>query len=405
MLSESFLPHVNGVTNSVLRSADHLLEQGHDVMIIAPQADGLPSAYRGAPVVGMSALPMPGYSQVRIAATPRAVLVKTMAGFAPDVVHLASPINAGYRGMLAAHDLGVPTVAVYQTDVPGYAARYNLPALEPLLWQRVRMVHGSATLNLAPSRASMEQLAAHGIGRLHLWGRGVDGKLFDPAKRDEALRERLAPGKKIVGFVGRLAHEKQVADLRVLADLPDVHTVIVGDGPCRSELTEQLPNATFLGQLRGEELARTVASFDVFVPPGELETFGQTIQEAMASGVPVVAPASGGPLDLVDASHTGWLYPPGDLAAMRAHVVDLLGDERKREAFGASARAWVEPRAWDAVCARLVAYYRSAIRSNREHLNQHLRDPLAEVLGWERPRVGLRGEGLHRGPRERSIAS
>ena len=231
ILTESFLPDVNGVTNSVLRSADYLLEQGHDLMIMAPQADGLPTAYRGAPVTGMAAIGMPGYAQVRLAATPRALMARVLAGFAPDVVHLASPINAGYRGLLAAQDLGLPTVAVYQTDVPGYASRYRVPALEPLLWQRVRTVHGAATLTLVPSSASLKQLREHGVARLHLWGRGVDARLFAPSRRDEDLRAHIAPGRKIVGYLGRLAHEKQVSDLRALADLPDVTTVIVGDGP------------------------------------------------------------------------------------------------------------------------------------------------------------------------------
>ena len=405
ILTESFLPDVNGVSNSVVRCADHLVEQGHDLLILAPQAEGMPADYRGAPVVPMAAVPMPGYAQVRIAATPRVLLARTLAGFSPDVVHLASPINVGYRGLLAARDLGLPTVAIYQTDVPSYAARYRLPALEPLLWQRVKLIHEAATLTLVPSTSSMNQLRQHGVGRLHHWGRGVDGRLFSPARRDDALRARLAPGRKIIGYLGRLAHEKQVADLRVLADLPGTQTVIVGDGPCRAELETQLPDAIFLGQLRGEELARTVASFDVFVTPGELETFGQTIQEALASGVPGVAPASGGPIDLVQPSHTGWLYAPGDLAAMRGHVADLLGDDRKRAAFSAAARAWVAPRTWDAVCARLVQYYRSAIASNREQLAHHLADPLGELLGWEGPRERVRDLGLDRRPRQRSIAS
>jgi phosphatidylinositol alpha 1,6-mannosyltransferase len=106
-----------------------------------------------------------------------------------------------------------------------------------------------------------------------------------------------------------------------------------------------------------------MASLDVFVHPGELETFGQTLQEAHASGVPVVAPAAGGPLDIVQHSHTGWLYPPGDHAAMRGHVTDLLGDDRKRRAFGAAARASAQRRSWSDVCEELVVHYRDAIRA------------------------------------------
>jgi phosphatidylinositol alpha 1,6-mannosyltransferase len=137
--------------------------------------------------------------------------------------------------------------------------------------------------------------------------------------------------------------------------------VVVGDGPQRAALEETLPDAAFTGFLGGEELARAVASFDLFVHPGEFETFCQTIQEAMASGVPVVATGRGGPLDLVENSRTGWLYEPGDLSAMRAHVLDLMGDDAKRRAFAAAAHASVQDRTWPALCQQLVRHYEEVI--------------------------------------------
>ncbi len=370
IITESFLPEVNGVVNSVLRVLDHLVDTGHEVLLLAPEAPGAPNEYRGVPVMHMASLAFPGYQQVRICTTPQISLEWTLADFKPDVVHLASPINVGYRGALAAKHLGIPSVAVYQTDVPGYASRYGIPALEAYLWQRVKWTHQAATLNLAPSSASIAQLEGLGIGDLRLWGRGVDGVLFHPSKRSDALRAVWAPhGEKVVGFLGRLAPEKQVVDLHALAGLPDTQVVIVGDGPEREALAERLPNAIFTGQLRGEELAAAVASFDVFVTPGELETFGQTIQEAMASGLPVVAPASGGPIDLIDSSRTGWLYEPGDLLGLREHVADLVGDDAKRRAMGRSAREAMEPRTWAGICAQLVDHYEEAIALKRELLH------------------------------------
>ena len=132
----------------------------------------------------------------------------------------------------------------------------------------------------------------------------------------------------------------------MLRDLPSCRLVIIGDGPERRRLATVLPEAIFTGMLHGDDLARTVASLDVLVTPGESETFCQVVQEAMASGVPVVAPAAGGPLDLIDHSRTGWLYPPGQLMIMRDRVRDLVGDEAKREAFGRAARASVLHRGW-----------------------------------------------------------
>lgn len=368
IVTESFLPQVNGVTNSVLRTLDHMRLRGHEALVIAPGTDKTPKEYAGFPVVVLPSLGFPGYSQVRLTTSPSFSIERVLEDFEPDVVHLAAPFTIGYRGALAAARLSLPSVAIYQTEVPTYASRYGFPQLERPLWWRVREIHSLATLTLCPSSYTRDQLASYGVPRIHLWGRGVDSVRFHPSKRSDEWRGQVAPpDHKIIGYVGRLAHEKQVDDLAVLADLPRTTLVIVGDGPCRGELEAKLPKAVFLGQLGGEDLARAYAGFDVFVTPGELETFCQTIQEAQASGVPVVAPRRGGPIDLVDVSRTGWLYEPKDLTEMRAHVVDLLGDDRKRTAFGHRAREAVEGRTWTAICDQLVGYYRKAIAASRVH--------------------------------------
>lgn len=367
ILTESFLPAVNGVTHSVLRVLEHLRQHGHQAIVMAPaDHDRVPEQYAGFPVVPITAVGLPGYQEVRVSSTTQLRLERILEDFHPDVLHLASPIALGHRAALAANRLGIPIVAIYQTDIPSYAARYGFPGLESLLWRRVRQIHSLAAMTLAPSSASRHQLLAHHVPRVGLWARGVDSARFHPAKRDEAWRRRIAPGgERLIGCVGRLAPEKQVGDLQALADLPDTRLVVVGDGPQRAELERFLPHAHFTGQLTGQDLPRVMASMDLFVHPGELETFGQSIQEAMASGLPVIAPASGGPIDLVDSSRTGWLYAPGDLATMRRHVRDLLGDDRKRAAFSANARSAVQDRTWERLCADLVGHYREAILDSR----------------------------------------
>lgn len=362
IVAESFLPQINGVTNSILRILEHLRARGDEALVLCPGgvAD-VPSDVCGFPVVALGAVPLPGYPDVRVGTSTSFTLEAALRDWAPDIVHLAAPFLLGYRGLLAANRLRVPTVAIYQTDVPSYATRYRMAIAEPLLWGRVRQIHRLATLTVAPTASARRQLVAHGIPRVGLWGRGVDSERFSPVHRDEAWRGEIAPGQKIVGYVGRLAPEKQVADLRVLADLPHTTSVIVGDGPSRDALQKALPDAHFLGQLGGHDLARVLASFDVFVHPGEMETFGQALQEALASGVPVIAPAKGGPLDIVRPSQTGWLYPPGNLSALRSHAADLLGDEAKRRAFGVAARESTRHATWESVCDVLIGHYERAI--------------------------------------------
>ncbi|MFD5277132.1 glycosyltransferase family 4 protein [Pseudarthrobacter sp. NPDC058362] len=366
IVAESFLPLMNGVTHSILRVLEHLQERGDDVLVIAPAGqeggDAGPQKVSGARIHRLPAVPLAGYTNVRVAMGGVYRVKRILADYAPDVVHLASPFILGWRAAQAAHQLGIPTVAIYQTEVPSYAARYGVPFLENWAWSRVENIHLLATRTLAPSTFALNQLRGRGIPRVQMWRRGVDTARFSPDKRDDAWRAAVAPGgERIIGYVGRLAVEKQVEDLAALAAVPRTRLVIVGDGPQRAALEDALPDAVFTGFLGGDQLARAVASFDLFIHPGEFETFCQTIQEAMASGVPVVATGRGGPLDLVENSRTGWLYEPGDLSAMRAHVVDLMGDDAKRRAFAAAAHASVQDRTWPALSAELVRHYSAAI--------------------------------------------
>jgi phosphatidylinositol alpha 1,6-mannosyltransferase len=205
-------------------------------------------------------------------------------------------------------------------------------------------------------------LLGHGIGNVWLWGRGVDTDRFHPARRNPQARARLAPdGKLIAGYVGRLATEKRVELLTKITALPGVRLVVVGAGPAEARLREQMPGAVFLGERHGDELAAIYASLDVFVHSGPYETFGQTLQEAAASGVPVVAPAAGGPLDLVEDGVTGYLVPPCDQGALSGAVARLAADPEARAAFGAAGRRKVLGRSWPALTEELIGHYEAVL--------------------------------------------
>lgn len=360
-MTESFLPHMNGVTGSVLQILRHLERRGHEAHVIAPAADGMPDTLHGARVEAVPSLPLPGYRNVRVGTSPASRVALALQRFEPDVVHLASPFALGWRGVLAAERRGVAAVAAYQTDVAAYAERYRVPATTGLAQAHIARLHRRSTLTLVPSSESAQQLERLGVDRLRRWGRGVDAERFAPHRRDDALRAAWGGGT-VVGYVGRLAPEKQVEDLAVLHDLPGIRLVIVGDGPSRPRLEALLPSAVFLGHLSGDALAAAVASFDVFVHPGESETFGQTLQEAHASGVPVVATGRGGPVDLVRSGVDGWLYRPGELRDLRARVGSLVDDPRARRAFGTAGHAAVQARSWESVCDQLLTHYDDARR-------------------------------------------
>lgn len=357
VVAESFLPNVNGVSHSVVRVAEHLRRTGHPVLIVAPGgADA--TEHDGVPVHRVPAVDVPRISSLPVG-VPQPSMVGALRDFAPDVVHLASPFVLGAGGLAAARYLKVPAVAVYQTDVAGFADSYGLGLAGRAAWRWTRRLHRGAARTLAPSTAAAEALIEHGVPRVYRWGRGVDTTRFQPSVRDPELRRRWDPSgtRLIVGYVGRLAPEKHVERLVALAADPQVQLVVVGSGPERERLAGLLPSAVFTGHLDGSDLARAHASLDVFVHPGEHETFCQAVQEALASGVPVIGPDAGGPRDLVAHCRNGYLLPPERFAELLPSAVGALRDPLVRDRFGVAARRSVAGRTWSAVCDELLDHY------------------------------------------------
>jgi len=367
IVAESFLPNVNGVTNSVLRVIEHCRRTGHEVLVIAPDTPrGQPAAdkvHEGIRVHRVPSRMIPTVTSLPLG-VPRPRMVGVLRGFDPDVVHLASPALLGYGGLHAARHLGVPTIAVFQTDIAGFASSYGIGIASRAAWAWTRHLHKRADRTLAPSTAAMEDLVAQGIPRVYKWTRGVDVHGFAPSARDERLRRTWSEdGKPIVGFVGRLAPEKHVERLVGLAARTDLQVVVVGDGIDRLKLEKLMPTAVFTGALDGGALAAAYASMDVFVHPGEHETFCQAVQEAMASGVPVIAPDAGGPRDLVAPYRTGLLLPVNEFERRLPASVDHLVAQRRR--YSSAARRSVLGRTWPVICDELFGHYEDVVGARR----------------------------------------
>jgi phosphatidylinositol alpha 1,6-mannosyltransferase len=363
IVAESFLPNVNGVSNSVVRILEHLRRTGHEALVIAPDTPpGLPPADRIHDGIRVHRAPSRMFPKITSLplGVPLPRMLRVLRGFEPDVVHLASPALLGYGGVQAARRLDVPTVAVFQTDVAGFAAAYGIGMLSRSAWAWTRHLHRLADRTLAPSTSAMEDLAAHGIPRVYKWARGVDLTKFAPSARDAALRQQWSPdGKPIVGFVGRLAPEKHVERLVALGRNDAIQVVIVGDGVDRAKLESAMPRAVFTGAMYGDELVAAYASMDVFVHPGEHETFCQAVQEALASGLPVIAPDVGGPRDLVTPWRTGLLLPVDEFESRLPTAVAHLIDERPR--YAVAARRSVLHRSWPAICDELLGHYEAVL--------------------------------------------
>ena len=357
VVTESFLPQINGVTNSVLRVLETLASKGHHALVIAPESAEAPSTYAGFRVKRVPSLAVKGLMPVGF---PQRSMEPLIEGFDPDVIHLASPFFLGKYATRIAQRLNIPTLSIYQTDVAGFARHYGLSIAHNKLNTWVANIHKQTDRTLAPSTWSCDQLQSSGVQNVSLWQRGVDGVKFNATKRSAVLREsfvKQSQNKIVVGYVGRLANEKRIEDLAPLHAREDVQLVIVGDGPARQKLERALPRALFVGYKSGEELAAHYASIDIFVHTGKHETFCQSIQESLASGVPVIAPHSGGPLDLVQHGRTGFLIDTSNAHELTA-AFELLSDARTRSLMGTAARESVIHRTWEKVNNELINHYR-----------------------------------------------
>lgn len=396
IVAESFLPNVNGVTNSVLRVLEYLKDHGHEALVIAPGARDFEeeiSDYLGFEIIRVPTVRVPLIDSLPIG-VPLPSVTTVLRDYNPDIIHLASPFVLGGAAAFAARQLRIPAIAIYQTDVAGFSQRYHLAPLATASWEWIRTVHNMCQRTLAPSSMSIDELREHGINDIFHWARGVDSRRFHPAKRSRALRRGWDPGgrRKIVGFVGRLASEKGVERLASLSGRRDIQLLIVGDGPEAKYLKEKMPDAIFTGALGGEELARTYASLDLFVHPGEFETFCQTIQEAQASGVPTIGPRAGGPVDLIEEGVNGLLL---DVLSFREDLpaaAEWILDDSRHEQLRRAAREGVRERTWEALCEQLLQHYTDVIELSRR-VPLTFFGPSAEAArmpGWVARALGVR---------------
>ncbi len=366
IFAEAFLPKVDGVSKTAYITLRHLQQTGREVLVFAP--DIAPHAIGETRVIPLPSLGMPSVPETRLA-LPHPMVAQALAEFKPDLIHLFSPAVVSVSGMIVGRQLGVPVVANYQTDLPGYTEYYGYSLFRHVVRDWLRFIHNGCHLTLVPSNWTLRELRAAGYHRMRRWGRGVNRQRFNPGRRTDAMRARLLGGRPadslLCLYVGRLAHEKRVDLLLDVARLPGVALTIIGDGGQRSELEALFAGTgtVFTGYLYGDELAEAYASADAFFFPGDRETFGQVVQEALASGLPAVIINQGGITDLVTSGVNGYVCPP-DRRAFAAAARRLRDDPdlRRRMSTAAAQSPHLQP--WEALMAQLETYYAEAAALN-----------------------------------------
>ncbi len=369
LFSEVYWPMVSGVGVTLLRLTDALEARGHQVRVYSATY-ALPAGTADRPEVHRSpSVPFFLYPDVQWAFPRLRDVVEDLAAFRADVVHVATEFSLGIAGIKAARQLGLPIIASAHTDYDQYAVRYGVPWALRAGWHYLRWFYGQAHRVLCPSRIYEEAVHTHGVMHTGLWSRGVDPDVFAPRFRSEAYRAGfgVGPGDLLVTYIGRIAREKNLGLLleawEMLApERGSAKLVLVGRGPLEDDIRRrEIPGVHVSGLLHGSALSAAYASADVFAFPSATETFGNSLLEAMGSGLPSLVAASGGVLEFAEHGGNAWLVEPDSAPAIAEGLRRLMGDAALRQRLADGALGTARARDWGAVYDRLLEDYRAAV--------------------------------------------
>lgn len=368
IFTDTFLPQVNGVSNTLGYFSRYLSQRGIEHLIFVPDDKEAGVEAEEYPAVRFPSLPFALYPQVRLALPTLSAIRARLQAFRPDVVHIATEFSMGLSGLKAARQLGLPIVMSYHTNFDQYLEHYKLEFLEEPLWQYMRWFHSFALTNFCPSQNTLRRLTFRRMERLAVWSRGIDRKRFSPAFASAALRRELgAEDKLLYLYVGRISAEKGIdvyaQSIRAFnAKHPGrARFVFTGDGPYLETLQAmQIENTVCTGALHGRALSQVYASCDVFVFPSDNETFGNVMLEAMASGAPGICADAGGLKDFTAHGENAYVCAPRDAAAL-TEALEAMMDERLREKLRAGALRTASERSWERIFENLLAQYPPAL--------------------------------------------
>ncbi len=364
-----------GANQALNKLVGHLEARGHLVRIYSPITDTPAFAPTGT-LIPVPSVTLPIRSEFQLAlGLPRSIRCD-VSHFAPDIVHVATPDILGTRAQTMAKAMGVPVVASLHTLFETYVEHYGLRWLRPAIEVHLRRFYRRSDHVLVPTSALRDaMLAVPGIDHVGIWSRGIDRDRWSPARRDIAWRR--AQGWRdddiVVLFFGRLVAEKGVdvfvATVKALQErfpAGRIRALVVGAGPAEARFTG-LADTLLTGHLDGDELARAVASADIFLTPSATESFGNVTLEAMASGLAVVSADAPSSRSLIDPGVTGQLCPAADVGAYTDAITALIADPEERQRIGLAAREASAAYSWDAASAAVEdAYVEALYRRARE---------------------------------------
>ncbi len=361
LVTETFPPEINGVAMSLERILRKMAESGHAVRVIRPRQPGDGGREMEFADVLVPGIPLWGYDGLRMGLPWYLRVRRAIRDFQADAVYVATEGPLGIAAILASRRLRVKVVTGYHTNFPQYFRHYRLGFLAGTMDRFMRWLHNSTAATFAPSEDVTADLERRRYRNVRLLGRGVDIDLFDPARRDAGLRAEWGADEATIVFfyVGRVAGEKNL-DLffrgaeHLAGTGVAMKVVVVGDGPELPRLRKAHPSAVFCGAKRGEDLARHVASGDLFFFPSQTETFGNVITEAMASGLAVVSYNYAAGARFIRDGENGWLAVLGDGDALIEALDRALAARARWPEIRKAAREATFGVSWGSIVRRFV---------------------------------------------------
>jgi phosphatidylinositol alpha 1,6-mannosyltransferase len=354
----------DGANQALNRLVAYLLRQGATVRVYSPTTES-PAFEPAGDLISLPSVSIPGRAEYRLSTGLPSSVRADLAEFDPNIVHISSPDIAAHRAVSWARRRKIPVVASVHTRFETYLSYYNLEFFEPLIRAIMRRIYRRCDALLVPAQSTAAVLRAQRMNKLiYMWTRGVDREQFNPGRRDIEWRRSLgvADHELAVMFLGRLVLEKgldvfaETVDLLVQRKVPH-RPLVIGDGPARNWFEQHMPTGIFVGQLVGSDLARAVASSDVFLNPSVTEAFGNVTLEAMACGLPVVAAAATGATNLVRDGETGMLVEPGDVEGFAEALETYARKPDLRRQHGEAGLEYARTQDWDEINGAVLKTY------------------------------------------------
>jgi glycosyltransferase involved in cell wall biosynthesis len=386
LVTETFPPEVNGVAMTLGRLAEGLRQRGHAVELVRPRQ---PAPSAGVDTdhqeILVSGLPIPGYGGLRFGLPASSALRAAWRRTPPDIVHVATEGPLGWSAVQAARSLQLPVSSGFHTNFDAYSRHYGMGWLKRPIARYLRGLHNRTDLTLVPTHKLAKDLTGQGYRNVSVLSRGVDVRLFNPARRSDTLRTAWGARTDdlVVAYVGRIAAEKNLGLVLTAFEAirkvcHGARLVFVGDGPLKKPLAARHPSHVFAGTRRGVDLAVHYASADLFLFPSLTETFGNVTAEALASGLGVVAYDCAAAGDLIEDGGNGRLAAPGDEAAFIAAAVSLATHPQQLAQTRALAAPSVRHLDWERIHDGFADGLRQCIAAHKRR--QYGKDVLIAAL-------------------------